>query len=223
MDSDDITRVLRNNALTRRYFCGVYAANRLPLIPLNRPSFVIANTDDDTRPGTHWVCFYMPIFGTGVHYFDSLGNPPQVPNFLRFIALNGGLYSSCYRQIQSVYSDVCGEFCCTFVLYCSMGYSLVEFKQLFRFSYPRNDHLLVERFNESFTCSSHFKRPTLRAIHAQSCAPLCHVGRRRCPAEIPSPHAPTRRWRRHYHRRTRPSATAASPPATPTPAAKRNP
>lgn len=183
MDSADITSVLRRHVLTHTPFVGVFAANRLPLSRLRRPAIVVANTDEDSRPGNHWVCSYLSHLSTGVQYFDSLGDLPRLPYFLRFIRINGGLYSHCDRQIQSVYSDVCGEFCCTFALYCCMGYSLLEFMLLFKCTPIGNDKLVVERFNASFTCASHFKRPALRALHAQSCAPQCHVGRRRCPAE----------------------------------------
>jgi len=181
----DIASVLRAHAATRPYFLGVFAANRLPLSRLPRPSIIIANTDNDSLPGSHWICMFLSRFSRGVDYFDSLGDLPYQPSFLRFIRLNGGLHTYTTRRIQSIYSDVCGEFCCTYALFRSEGYTLSEFLNVFKSASAANDSLIVEHFNASFTCVSHFHRPTLRAIHAQTCAPHCHVMRRACPAGGP--------------------------------------
>jgi len=53
---------------------GVYAADEIPTV-WSKPAAIIANTDDHTKPGTHWVAMYVGKDGIG-HYFNSYGLPP---------------------------------------------------------------------------------------------------------------------------------------------------
>lgn len=180
MDTFDIHHVLSSSAHTRKHFIGVYASNRLPSTPLPRPAILVVNLDEDFNPGSHWVAFYLPQHGQGVEYFDSLGDNTCDHYFSRFMAINGGVLSANSRRLQSDFSDVCGEFCCVFASYCSLGYSLPQFVQRFCGDSRRNDRLAVEIFNRHFSCNTHYARPSLRKIHAQTCSPLCHKKRDRC-------------------------------------------
>lgn len=192
MDTSDIANILRVNTSTKRYFIGVFAANRLPLAPLTRPAVLIANHDTDRHGGSHWVAFYLPAHVKGVHLFDSLGEYTSNPYFKRFIGVNGGLLSYSRQRIQSYTSDVGGEYSCVFVYFCcTPGGFFNYFKRNFTSDCKLNDALVVKMFNQLYTCKAHFKRPSLGAVHAQTCTSRCHAGPQRgCPAAKALPSAP---------------------------------
>lgn len=188
MDSATISHTLQSCSETRRYFKGVYAANQLPHTILERPAVIIANLEEDFLPGSHWVAFYLPEFVQGVEYFDCLGNAPNNHYFARFIARNGGLIEFNDRPIQSIFSDVCGEFCCVYAFSHSRGMPFRRFISIFGRNRIHNDTLVLDLFNRHFTCNAHFARHTLRSYHNQSCSPLCHTMRKTCRAFPPPLH-----------------------------------
>jgi hypothetical protein len=188
MDTFAIERVLQSSETTRDRFVGVYPANLLPNNALPRPAILVANVDSDYGPGSHWVCFHLPSYNCGVEFFDSFGVAPCNPNFTRFLSVNGGLIAHNTQCFQSDSSDVCGEFCCTYAYYCSLGLSLSLYSRDFSLRGKNNDFTVVEMFNEMFTCNAHFTRPTLRRIHVQTCSPLCHARGRLCREAQPSTH-----------------------------------
>ena len=192
---------MQNCSATRRYFVGVFAADKLPHTVSQRPAFLICNLQEHFLPGSHWVTFFLPIEANGAEYFCSLGEAPTSPYFNRFIARHGGLIESNTRPLQSTKSDVCGEFACAFALNRSVGLSHKNFVKKFGKNRLINDNLVVELFNRTFSCNVHFKRPALRQFHAQSCSPQCHGGalrwrrRGRGRACTSSPDPTTRRTR----------------------------
>lgn len=193
MDTDDIAQVLRTARQTRHVFVGVFAANRLPRGTLERPAVLIVNSQADCFPGSHWTCFYLPEYEVGVEHFDSLGAAPTLSYFTRFISRNGGLSRYSNRAVQSSVSDVCGEYCCVFALERTVGISFRHFTSQFSLQKRLNDRLVLDKFNSYFTCNVHFMRPTLRAYHVQTCAPLCHGTTLRCIASRGNGHPHARR------------------------------
>jgi len=195
MDTDDIAQVLRTARQTHQVFVGVFAANRLPRGTLERPAVLIVNSQADCFPGSHWTCFYLPEYEVGVEHFDSLGAAPTLCYFNRFISRNGGLSRYSNRAVQSSVSDVCGEYCCVFALERTVGISFRHFTSQFSLQKRLNDRLVLDKFNSYFTCSIHFMRPTLRAYHVQTCAPLCHGTTLHCVASRGNSHPHARRGR----------------------------
>ena len=165
--------------VTRNKFAGVFPANKLPY-RIMRPAMVIANLDEDHRPGSHWVCFFLPKDGEGVEFFCSLGQPPLLSYFNRFIARNGGLLAYNTRTIQSEFFDVCGEFSCIYAYSRSIGIPINCFMRDFAKTKKENDRTAVVMFNDYFTCNTHFRRRSLHTVHVQTCSPRCHVGSSRC-------------------------------------------
>ena len=53
-------RVMMAESNRKQQFRGVFAANRLPKRVSRYPSAYIVNTDPASKPGTHWVAFYLP-------------------------------------------------------------------------------------------------------------------------------------------------------------------
>lgn len=182
MNTLDIERAMRSRTQTGAAFGGVFAANRLPIEIHVRPSFVVVNFDEDNLPGSHWACFFLPAHPRGVEFFCSMGQAPTHPRFAAFAARNGGITLWNAHQLQSEESDVCGEYVCTYALHRSLGQCLPSFTRLFGNNRKVNDKFVLELFNLNFTCTTHFRRGTLRDYHVQSCLPTCHVRGRGCPA-----------------------------------------
>jgi len=44
---------------------GVYAADEIPIV-WSKPAVIIANTNDHTKSGTHWVAMYVGKDGIGL-------------------------------------------------------------------------------------------------------------------------------------------------------------
>lgn len=103
---------IATEVLPRGSFFGVFAADRIPELllpgPGSSPRSLIVNTDPSALSGSHWVLYFIRADGN-LEFFDSYGrNPsdyglgprPQIWN---------------RRQIQSEFSDVCGQYCIYFL------------------------------------------------------------------------------------------------------------
>lgn len=150
MNTLEIVRDLSQNKSTRKYFKGVFPADCLPKGKLKKPAFVVANTDNSTESGTHWVAFYFPKVGAG-EYFDSFGNGPINTHFIKFLQKNSNSYIKNSNQLQGNFSTYCGQFCCTYLYYRCIGKTLKQFIKLFtgaKFKY--NDNKVIHLYHEIF-------------------------------------------------------------------------
>ena len=98
-------------------FDGVFPADTLKK-PDKYPSCFIANTDDSTRPGEHWVAFNFPDSET-MEYFDSYGYTPYIyPLFNRYIVniVKPALVKFNEKSVQSKKSQTCGLHCLFFLI-----------------------------------------------------------------------------------------------------------
>lgn len=174
MDTNEITEVLSTNINTKHAFKGVYACNRLPYTKLIRPALIVANLDPSDSSGSHWINFYLPEYEETVEMFNSI--PDEISNFhfINFIARNGGLGCTNTQPLQSLYSDVCGEYVCVFGLFRCMGISMRETLSHFSSNASCNDSLVVRLFDKYFDC------PRRRKDHTsvtQCCSPRFCINR----------------------------------------------
>ncbi|XP_043476691.1 uncharacterized protein LOC122507831 [Leptopilina heterotoma] len=95
MNSLQILQCLR---LINNHSVGVYPADKIPHF-LTRPSAIVINTDDHTKPGTHWVAIHISKDGRGT-YFDSYGLPPFVPQHLDCLRRNCAFFRWNTTQYQ---------------------------------------------------------------------------------------------------------------------------
>ena len=111
MDAKQLLQALHQ--LNKNHKCmfhiGVYAADTIPTT-FKRPAAFIANTDEQHKPGTHWICFYIPKSGR-IEYFDSYGFPPIVDGHIDFLKRQRFKYNK--LGIQTLTSNVCGH--CVFL------------------------------------------------------------------------------------------------------------
>lgn len=149
-------------------FTRVYAANRLPN-SISIPCGIVVNTDPDFKPGSHWVAIYIDKFRNG-EYFDSYGLPPFVSHHQQF------LRSNCKRlvyntvEMQSLNSDVCGQYCLLYLYFRAHARSLADFQKLFSQNTLENDQILRFNFKQYFKFVKIGKNHTPHKI--QSCRRL---------------------------------------------------
>lgn len=150
MDTLEIMRAL-NAQIKNIYFLGVFACNKLPRFITKRPSCLIVNTDPSHKPGTHWVAIYIPYHGN-CEYFDSFGFKPQNLFILNFLLRHTSSYKYNGTQLQSVLSDLCGNYCCEYLLHRSRGKTMSNFIQMFNTNDTlSNDTKLHKMYNQHFS------------------------------------------------------------------------
>lgn len=123
---------------------GVFAADRIP-VNLEYPAAIVINTDIHTKPGKHWVAFYVNASGYGI-YFDSYGLPPYVKVHLKKFRRNCRHYIWNTKQLQGPFSKVCGEYCVTFLYNMCSGKTLEDYCNMFSKSLNRNDEIVSRVF-----------------------------------------------------------------------------
>ena len=74
----ELDELLKNNAVTKKYFLGTFPACMSPLTTRKKYSF-FTNTDEHNKGGIHW-CAWM-VDGDEITFFDSFGRHPKDPAF----------------------------------------------------------------------------------------------------------------------------------------------
>lgn len=153
---------------------GVFPSDRIPEI-WSRPTAYIFNTRPHSHSGEHWTAMYVNRDGRGT-FFDSYGQPPNLPDYIQKIRKNTSLYVYNTKQLQSFNSTVCGEFCVFFIHCMCIGLDLDEFINLFTNDTVKNDKLVheyVEKFNNKKLVQldgfKGFGRNFLSSKHVQTC------------------------------------------------------
>lgn len=178
MDTSQIEKTLQGIS----NFAGVFASDMLPT-EFSKPSTFVVNLDPHNLPGSHWIA--VTINSNSIAwYFDSYGLPPFIKSLKNFISCHSYHFTFNQHQLQSLYSDICGQYVCLYTLYiCTRGYTMKEFVALFNSTDP--DRQAREMFHKHF--------PFWRCSKGQRCLPgikvsTCHIfsslfmqdGRRSC-------------------------------------------
>src|SRR5215813_3796827 len=107
---------------------GVYPSDMLPEVT-TYPSCFIANIQDHTKPGSHWVSVYIDEKRQST-YFDSFAEPP-IQGFYSYLKRHAQSMSYNTVRVQSLMSETCGLHCIFFLklksLKWSMKYILTRF------------------------------------------------------------------------------------------------
>lgn len=157
MNTLEIARALSG---VRAATVGVYAADRIPRA-LTLPAAIVTNMDPASKPGSHWVAFYIGSDGRGI-YFDSYGLPPTSPFHLDRLKRNCANFRWNKKKLQSYDSKVCGEYCIMFLRYMCSGSSLSRFCKVFSNDSKHND-LLVAKFYKTVVKQLKSKKRTFAA------------------------------------------------------------
>jgi len=129
MNSLEIENILGKYKWNRFKFLGCFAADILPTdINKKIPVCFIANVDQLSESGSHWVLFLIPKEGH-LEYFCPLGisfyHWPIFVNYIRNIMSFECIIMN-RKRIQSINSNLCGIFCIEFVIKRDKGISFVS-------------------------------------------------------------------------------------------------
>jgi len=137
MDTLQILCTLRN----AKSFLDVYASDLLPR-SVTKTCTVIVSADPHTKGGSHRLAVHFRPKSSYTYYFDSYGIVPFVPDIVDFVQRNSTTRDRNKRQLQSLTCDVCGKYCCLFVMYMDRGYTPRQFVALFRTPADRQEEEL---------------------------------------------------------------------------------
>lgn len=99
-------------------FAGVFSRDKMPTVDNKRKKAArmngecgVVNLDNDSGPGTHWVCYIVDKNLPFAFYFDSFGlaPPKEVVDYLKRLVNKPLSYNS--SQIQNITSILCGYYC----------------------------------------------------------------------------------------------------------------
>lgn len=151
MDGLTLDTLMRRDRHIAPFFEGVFASDTLPRALGKRPALLISNTDPISKPGSHWVAMYIGENGEG-EYWDSYGLPPLVRNHKKFLQRMCKKYTYNHKSLQSLHSEVCGEYCVLYLVHRAHGISLHAFlKQLFSPDPEKNDQIVRTMFKRMFS------------------------------------------------------------------------
>ena len=165
MNTFQLTYALEHDKITKRKFCSVFPSDRWPRTIDKKPCGFIANTDPSTEPRTHWVEFYFPT-ELKAAFFDSYGYPTEHyrDTFPDYLNNNSYEWEFSNRKLQSIWSDVCGQYCIFYLSHRARGHSMNKIVQLFSNDTMLND-VKVSRF-----VKTHFKlalpKPNVNSIQS---------------------------------------------------------
>ena len=160
MNTLEIEQALKNNPITRKQFCGVFAADEIPTTFDTLPCGLVVNTDPISEPGTHWVAFYLPS-QEHLEFFDSYGNHPEYYGF----NLKPTIWNQ--RKLQSSWTDVCGQYCIFYLYQKTKGLTMHEIVNMFTHDTSLNDCTVACYVKKHFNIAKH---PLCGLI--QCCKPL---------------------------------------------------
>lgn len=105
-----------------------------------KPTAMVINTDNHKKSGAHWLAIYVDKSNNGF-YFDSFGFAPFIPEHIQRLRKNCKRYRWNEKQLQSISSDVCGQFCLMFLKYMSEGMGYNAFLRNFSDDLKKNDEI----------------------------------------------------------------------------------
>lgn len=114
MNGAELYSYLKSCRITKQYFKGVYPSDKIPSKFNKYPCFVIANTEESTKDGEHWIVLFYLKSDT-VEVFDSLGSTPYAYiTVYKYLMRNFKNITYTDKQLQSLKSNVCGLHCLFF-------------------------------------------------------------------------------------------------------------
>lgn len=154
MDANEISRLMFPLfAKSQTHFLGVFPSDQIPspdYIETHTPCTFIANVDQHGSAGSHWVAIYVPI-PHRLEFFDSYGRHPLDFgfHFPKYYQITHNV-----RQVQSLNSTVCGEYCIYVVYFRSRGNSMTHLVSRL----ASMSHVQSDKFVATFTRNLMSKR-----------------------------------------------------------------
>lgn len=168
MDGYSLNALMQEDKHVSPYFEGVFAADTLPRRLQKSPALLICNTDPISKPGQHWVAFFIGSDGRG-EYFDSYGMPPLVKQHRQWLQSICKSWKYNHTTLQCIDSEVCGEYCVLYLVHRAHHYSMSKFvKKCFTTNTEKNDTMVKTLFHRMFS-HKHKKCILPSDIYTQKC------------------------------------------------------
>lgn len=147
MDTQEINTLLNSDEYSQPIFGGTLARDHFQSQYAWSPSrlFVI-NTDPSSMPGEHWLAVFRGDEDTFL--FDSYGLNAKLfyPEIVSTLVESDNMHPiTSGVTLQSLLSDVCGDYCVLFGLALSRGVSFQGFLDYWKESYSANTRDTVVR------------------------------------------------------------------------------
>lgn len=133
------TNQLRRNLGRNSSFNGVYPRDIFVSTPLENGIHIV-NTDISSSPGEHW--FVVEIYGRNAFIFDSYGALSPIGScrdVIRHIARHTSNINMNIPTLQSLDTNVCGDYCLLYAVARERGHSVTEI--LLRLLHFQTSHL----------------------------------------------------------------------------------
>jgi len=131
MNTDQLDRAI---CLYAKRFDGVFSSNSLP----TKPRLMVCNTDPSDESGEHWIAIYVYDDGHYGKYFDSIGRAPTRTLECYMNEHRREWIYNC-KQLQSIVSRFCGQYCACFCILRSRGVNMCPFLRYFTRDTGLND------------------------------------------------------------------------------------
>lgn len=144
MFTDDLEHIIAHDDVMSKVVLGVYAADMLPISNSVKNVGLIANIDESSSPGQHWIVLFIPHRGMP-EFFDPLGYKPSfyLPHFENFLVNRGPRYKYNTQKIQSDDSSNCGLFCIYFLYLRSRDVTFQNILNTFSIHNNENDNKII--------------------------------------------------------------------------------
>lgn len=148
MNTIQVENILRADCKLSSIFEGVFPSDRLPAFCDENKTAMVMNLDPHDQAGSHWVCLYIEN-GHG-EYFDSYGESPPVKNFVSFIKRNCTSWNFNRNELQSLNTDVCGDYCIWFLSERARGKSMQDIVSQFSNDCKNNDIMVRKQVTSRY-------------------------------------------------------------------------
>ena len=163
MNSGELRNIL-DVFVPKSFVTGVYASDQLNFI--KSPQFaVVFNNESSKFGGMHWLAMWKSKDTNVIQFFDSFAMPLDfyAPSIADFIRKNSGAVVSSCQQIQSDFSEVCGQFCIYFLAKRISGMSFEEILGEFTtFDLRKNDTKVMNFALLNFTYPTFSAKDSIR-------------------------------------------------------------
>ena len=150
MDEVELKQCLSTHWLSKHKFGGIFARDEIWKYKGHPETFIIANTDVRTEPGTHWLLIYWTGHGLAL-YFDSYGIKPTNEDIEDYLLKTSPLYVYNRQRMQGDFSTVCGHYVSYIATQLCSGYTLPDIRKRFSSTdFDLNDKLIISLFRKEF-------------------------------------------------------------------------
>ena len=137
MYTHELRDIILGDIRLNRQFLDIFAANALPYqIPVE--SLAIVNCCNRGRRGQHWIAICQET-SNRLEIFDSYGFDPPMHNLENKLPVsNVVVYNT--KQLQSIFSNVCGQYCLYYCYFKPRGYAMGDIVSIFSNDVDSNDY-----------------------------------------------------------------------------------